>query len=310
MKAFGYKTSGAPADVFKEVEVSTPTLEENDVLIDVTAFGLNHADAFRREGYGEGSLLIPGFDVAGIVHAVGSEVHALVVGDPVVAHVEGAGYAEQVAAPVQTTVKLPTGFPIADAAGLPTVAVTGYNALTAFGQVEAGQTVAILGASGGIGSIAIQFAKQLGASRVIGIAREEDLDYVRQLGADDVATYQQVTEEEQFANTADVVINVNYLGGHSDAMIALAKLGSVVATVGRANADTDKPNVEMVHIHPLGSSAVHSAMQGLKQLIDSGTLSVRIARRFPFTLAGVIAASELNENGHTDGRIIVDKAAK
>ncbi len=310
MKAFGYQTDGAAADAFTEIELPTPKPASDEVVIEVAAFGLNHVDAFRRSGFSGGRATIPGFDVAGTVSAAGKRVTNFQVGDEVVAHIEGGGYAEQAVAPESTTIKLTEGFPITDAAGLPTVAMTSYDALTVFGQVQMGQTVAVLGASGGIGAMAVQFAKALGASTVIGIARAEDLDYVRQIGANDVATYAQVTEDGAFADSADVVINVNFMGGHADAMMALVKLGGTVATVGREESAGNKPNVEQVHIHPVDASHVHQAMQALKQLMDAGSLSVRIAKRFPFTLAGVVAASELNETGHTDGRIIVERDVK
>lgn len=305
MQAFGYKTSG-DVEVIQSVTLPTPSVPADSILITTTAFGLNHVDAFMRNGYSGHDLVISGFDVAGQVSQVGSQVANFQVGDLVVAHVEQGAYAEQVVAPTETAVKLPASFPVADAAGLPTAAMTAYNALTAFAQVRDGQTVAILGAAGGIGSMAVQFAKQLGA-KVIGVTRAADAEFVRQLGADQVASYDTENVAGRFANQADVVVNVNFMAKQADLAFAIVKPNGLISTIGEAITDENKPGVSVVHVHPLNAQRVAAALKAAMELAADQKLTVRIAQRFPFTLAGVRAASELNENGHTSGRIIVTK---
>lgn len=194
-------------------EVPEPTVGPRDVLIDVHAAGLNQLDEKLRAG--EFKQIVPlelpailGLDVAGTVVAVGSEVQAFAPGDRVYGRVQDGRigtFAQRIAADEDDLAPIPPALPMNEAASLPLVALTAWQALVVRARVRPGQNVLIHAGAGGVGSIAIQLAKHLGAT-VATTASAANAEFVRSLGADVVIDYR-ADDFEQQLNGYDVVLD-------------------------------------------------------------------------------------------------------
>ncbi|GAY73868.1 NADP-dependent oxidoreductase [Lentilactobacillus kosonis] len=306
MQAFGYDHNGGP-DVFTEYIVPTPTLKNTDILIQTQAFGLNNFERSQRAGvFGETTKqIVPGRDVAGIVKSVGSEVTKFQPGDRVVAHGHHA-YAEFATSSEANTVKIPDSISFEDAAAIVTTGITAYKTLHFFGQVKAGQTVIVKGASGGVGSVAAQLAEGLGA-HVIGIGSSKNADYVKSLGISQYVAYDQETPADVLKDKADVVINSAMNGAGGDEDVAMVKSGGVIASVAMDEPETTK-NVTFKHIAPTSEISDVTALQDIVDLMAQNKLSIKIGYVLPFTLDGVQKGHQILEESH-DGRVIISKNA-
>lgn len=194
-------------------DMPEPVMNDDDVLVEVCAAGLNHLDLRIKSG--EFKMLVPysfplilGHDVAGKVVAVGKNVHQFAVGDEVFARPRDGrigAFAEKIAIHQDDAAKKPNNLSMADAAGLPLVALTAWQALVETAQVKAGQKVFIHAGAGGVGTVAIQLAKYLGAF-VATTTSTANVDFVKSLGADVVIDY----KKSNFINELkdyDVVLN-------------------------------------------------------------------------------------------------------
>jgi NADPH:quinone reductase-like Zn-dependent oxidoreductase len=197
------------------IEVPEPTVGPDDVLVDVEAAGLNHLDEKMRAGEFKALLpatmpLVLGYDVAGTVLRVGARVREFAPGDRVYARV-GAGrtFAERVAVPQDELAPAPRTLSTAQAAGLPLVALTAWQALVERGHLQAGQKVLVQAGAGAVGSLAIQLAQHLGA-HVATTASGAGLERARELGADVVIDYRSQDVEAELSGY-DLVLDS--LGG-------------------------------------------------------------------------------------------------
>ncbi len=194
-------------------DMPEPVMNDDDVLVEVYAAGLNHLDLRIKSG--EFKMLVPysfplilGHDVAGKVVAVGKNVRQFTVGDEVFARPRDGrigAFAEKIAIHQDDAAKKPNNLSMADAAGLPLVALTAWQALVETAQVKAGQKVFIHAGAGGVGTVAIQLAKYLGAF-VATTASTANVDFVKSLGADLVIDY----KKQNFTDVLkdyDVVLN-------------------------------------------------------------------------------------------------------
>lgn len=216
MRAFVVTSYKGP---LHEADVPEPTVGDRDVLVQVRAAGLNQLDEKIREGEFKQILpykfpLILGHDVAGTVVRVGSEVRGFAVGDEVYARPgkdQIGTFAERVAVAEQELALAPTSISVEEAGSLPLVALTAWQALVVKGTVRPGQKVLIHAGAGGVGSIAIQLAKHLGAT-VATTASASNADFVRELGADVVIDYRSQDFEAQLSGY-DLVLDS--LGGEN-----------------------------------------------------------------------------------------------
>lgn len=187
MKAIQLTKFGGP-EVLQMVELEVPKPKGHEVLVKVTAVGVNYADTARREGqYVVKTVLpfIPGAEIVGIVTAVGEEVTKVTPGTRVVTLIESGGYAEYAIADESSVIPLPEQVSDELAVSLPLQGLSAYHILKTMGRLEQGETVLIHAAAGGVGTIAVQLAKIFGAGKVIATAStEEKLDLARELGAD------------------------------------------------------------------------------------------------------------------------------
>src|SRR6266550_5111716 len=212
MKAIVAHQWGGP-EVLKVEDVPRPEPKENEILIKSFAAGVNSFDGTLLSGkyakvFGTQLSWIPGYDVAGTVEKVGANVKKFKAGDPVYAFISipnGGGYAEYSFAKENQAALKPATLSFAEAAGVPSVALTAWQTLVDKANVHSGQTVLIHGASGGIGLFAIPIAKIRGA-KVIATASTANQDFLKQLGAD-VAIDYKTQKFEEIVKDVDVVVD-------------------------------------------------------------------------------------------------------
>jgi NADPH:quinone reductase-like Zn-dependent oxidoreductase len=215
MKAIRIHEFGGP-EVMKLVEVERPVPKPGEILIKMYAGSVNPADYIIRQGGND--LLRPflklplglGLDAAGIVEELGGEVTTFKKGDKVygVPNFPGDGtYAEYIAAKASQFALMPANITFNEAGAIPSCALIAWNGIVDIGKVQPGQKVLIHGAAGGVGNLAVQFAKAKGAY-VIGTASAHNFDFLKQLGADEVIDYKK-QQFEDILHNIDVVFNAS-----------------------------------------------------------------------------------------------------
>lgn len=304
MRAITYSTYGS-ADVLELTEQPTPKVGPDSVLVRVKASSVNPVDWKIREGHLDGMMdavfpVVPGWDVAGVVEQVGVDTPEFNVGDEVFGYVRkdwmhGGTFAEYVAAPVRTLAKKPAAWSFEEAAGVPLTGLTAYQTIVRAG-LRSGQTVLIHAAAGGVGSFAVQIAKDLGV-RVIGTASETNHDYVRSLGAEPVTYGDGLVDRVRALAPDGVDVILDYIGGVMDTTPALLRDGGVVASVADPAAQTEHGGI-YAWVRPSSDD-----LDTLARMGEAGTLTVRIAE--VFDLAHAADAHRASETGHVTGKVIV-----
>lgn len=288
-------------------ETQRPEPQEGVVLVRVRAAGVNPVDWKTREGRGVADTLespiILGWDIAGVVEEVGDGVDQFVAGDEVFGMVRfpefGDTYAEYVAAPAGELAKKPTTISFAEAAATPLVALTAWQALFETAQLQAGQTLLVHAAAGGVGHVAVQLGKWRGA-RVIGTASARNAEFLRSLGVDQIIDY---THErfEDAARAVDVVLDTQGDETQRRSFAALKPGGmlvSIAETPDQSLAQRYGVRTARIRVRPSGEQ-----MAEIAQLLVRGNLRVEVARTFPLSEAA--AAHRLSEEGHTRGKIVL-----
>ncbi|MFF7202714.1 NADP-dependent oxidoreductase [Streptomyces sp. NPDC008141] len=316
MRAITQDTFGGP-DVLRLADVARPEPLPTEVLVRVHAAGVNPVDWKTREGGGMAGVLgeppfVLGWDVSGVVEAVGFGVHTLEVGDEVYGMPwfprQAGAYAEYVTAPARQFVRKPSTVGHDLAAAVPLAGLTAWQALVDAARVEPGQRVLIHAAAGGVGHFAVQFAKHLGAY-VIGTAREAKHDWLRSLGADELVDYTAVRFEDAVKDV-DVVIDLIGDGVEETSTRSLETLrpgGTLVAVpsgvspelvaAAEARGLVAKPYL----VEPDGPSLARIAA-----LIDEGTVRVEVEDVLP--LAEAAEAHRRGEQGRTRGKLVLHVA--
>ena len=295
-------------EVLRVREVAKPEPGEGELLLRVQAAGVNPVDASIRSGQAAGMVgaelpYVPGFDVSGVVERVGPGVERFEPGDQVFAMMDlrrGGGYAEYALVKTEEAAPRPIGTSHAEAASLPLVALTGWQALFRTAKLEAGQEVLIHGGAGGVGSIAVQLAKWRGA-RIIATASPRNHDFLRELGADVVVDYN--TERfEDHARDVDVVLDP--IGGDTQirSLEVLREGGTLVSLVGlTAEARSPPQGVEATAILVQPDSA---QLSRIAELVEGGTVRPVVTHRLPLHQAP--DAHQQSETGHTRGKIVLE----
>ncbi len=191
MKAITIPAPGDP-DALVPADVDAPTAKPGEVVVDVVAAGVNRADVMQRMGHydpPEGTSPLPGLEVSGRVSALGADVEGWQVGDEVCALLTGGGYAEQVAVPVGQLFPVPRGIDLVQAAALPEVTSTVWSNVFMTAGLQPGQVLLVHGGSSGIGTMAIQLAREVGARVAVTAGSGEKLEVCRQLGAEILVNY-------------------------------------------------------------------------------------------------------------------------
>ena len=235
MRAITITSPGGP-EVLQIAEVPDPVPAEGEVLIDVAAAGLNRADLLQRQGMyppPPGAPEYPGLECAGTIAALGAGVVGWQVGDQVCALLSGGGYAEQVAVPAGQVLPVPAGLSVTEAAALPEVACTVYSNVVQVAGLRAGETLLVHGGASGIGTLAIQLGKALGARVACTAGSQAKLDRCRELGADLAIGYRDtdfVAAVSEFTGGrgADVILDIMGAAYLDRNVAALAQDGRLV----------------------------------------------------------------------------------
>lgn len=316
MKAVRIHAFGGP-EVLQLVDTARPVPAPDEILIKVYASGVNPVDWVVRQGGNDtlrAFLQLPltlGWDAAGLVEEVGSEVTTFQPGDAVygIPNFPGDGsYAEYCAAKASQFAPKPQSLSFNEAAGVPLAGLTAWAALFGQGQLQPGQRVLIKGASGGVGSLAVQFAKAKGAY-VIGSASAGNLEYLRELGADEVLDYR-TQQVEDLVHDVDMVFDASPLRDNEDRLksVTVLKEGGVLVSVNidfpfsaevLAALAQKRATGELVANQPR-----HDWLAQITQLIEAGQVKVVVSQVFP--LAQVAAAHRESETWHVRGKLILE----
>jgi NADPH:quinone reductase-like Zn-dependent oxidoreductase len=322
MRAIVQDTYG-PADVLELREIERPEVGENDVLVRVRAAGsgpdvwhimtgqpymARAALGFRRP-----KVRVRGWDVAGTVEAVGASVTDLRPGDEVMGVAEGGSFAEYAVTSPDKLVRKPASLSFEQAAALPISGVTALQALRDKAHVQPGQTVLVIGAGGGVGTLAVQLAKAFGA-HVTGVASSSKLDLVRSIGADDVIDY----TREDFTNGSmkwDVILDTAGRRPLRQLRRALTPKGTLVVVGGdgggRWTGGFFRGMLRGPLVSPfvgqklmgLNSKVTREDLQGVAELAEAGKLTPVIGHTY--ALSETPDAIRELEAGHAAGKLVI-----
>lgn len=306
MQAVRFHSYGSPEVLVLE-EVPRPQAGAGEVLIQVHAAGVNPLDWKVRAGHVKEWLqyrlpLIPGWDVSGVVEAIGPDVTAFKSGDAVYGMLDfgrNGAYAEYVAAQTRDLAPKPGSIDHVQAAAVPLAALTAWQSLFEVADLAPWHTVLIHAAAGGVGHFAVQFAKWKGA-RVIATASANNASFLQELGADVVIDYSS-TRFEKEVREVDVVLDL--IGGDTQqrSWQVLKKGGILVATLGISSSESARQRGVRgggVMVHPDTAQLAKIAA-----LIDAGDLKPAVTTILP--LAQAARAHELSQTGHVRGKIVL-----
>jgi len=307
MKAVLFHEVGGP-EVLRYEEVAEPHPAASEVRVRVAASAYNAADNGMRGGFLPIPIQlphIPGYDVSGIVDEVGDDVTGLAVGDAVIGFLpmeRDGGAAEYVVAPAMSWVAAPTSIDLVDAAALPSVALTAWQALFDEGKLTAGQSVLIVGAGGVVGKYAIQLAT-LNGVHVIATASPRSIDAVRAAGAHQIIDHTTTDILTAIEGQVDVLLNLAPLDPAQFAtyVAAVRDGGAVVSTTAfMATPGDDEREVRAVTVFVRPN---RERLASLVSLVDDGTFTVEVTRRIP--LAQLREVHTEGAAGRVPGKVIV-----
>ena len=308
MKAIAFTQFG-DADVMSWQELPDPLLGPDQVLVEVRAAGVNPVDFKIRAGYLQGLMphhvpLIPGWDVAGVVRAVGIGVQDWKPGDEVLAyarkdHVQFGAYAELISLPDRMVARKPSTVDFVTAGALPLAGLTALQSLKAVGA-GAGDVVLVHAAAGGVGHLQVQIARELGAERVIGTASPRNHDFVRSLGAEPVAYGDALvdTVAELIGGDGKVDVVIDNVGG-----LAFDQSLQLVRDRARMTSIVDGPRALENGVINTWARPNAEQTQWLVDLVAAGRLHVEVQQTFP--LAEAVKAHRLLEGGHVRGKVVL-----
>ncbi len=305
---------GSP-DVFELREINQPIPKENEVLVRVHAAAINAGDLFGMRGvpysvrlalgWPKPKKYVPGYDVAGLVEAVGEHVTQIQPGDEVFGATDHT-CAEYVCAAEDKLMPRPTNLMLAQVAAIPTAAVAALRGLHNAGKVQPGQKVLINGASGGVGTFAVQIAKALGAE-VTGVCSTRNVEMVHALGADHVIDY---TQEDFTESGLRYDLILDNVANHS-----FAEYKRVLTTTGRVMPNSG--HAGLGYILKAFARSTYARQQGrpyfadpnnqdlvlLKEFIEAGKLTPVIDRTYP--LQEIAEGFRYLDLGHARGKVVI-----
>jgi NADPH2:quinone reductase len=304
-------------------EIDTPKPGAGEVLIRVMAAGVNYADLAQRKGAYLTTTRLPltlGMEVAGVVEALGAGVAGLPVGTRVAALV-GGGYAEYAVATAGGVIPIPSGLDFAHAAAFPLQGLTAYQLLKESARLQTGESVLVHAAAGGVGTLAVQLAKLMGADTVIGTAStEEKLDLARELGADVGINYTEddwVDRVRAATGGNGVQIVLEMVGGRiaQQSLQCLTPFDGRMVVFGSASGevaqfsgrDLMNRNIAVLGywLSPWMSrpAQIAGAMQALMGYLDTGKLRIIVGQTYP--LAEAAAAHQAMAARQTTGKVVL-----
>ncbi|MEP6799273.1 MAG: NADP-dependent oxidoreductase [Lapillicoccus sp.] len=303
MRAVTYTSYGSP-DTVALADVPDPKVGPSEVLVEVRAAGVNPVDWKLVTGGLDAMIeaafpVVPGWDVSGVVRAVGPDTPEFSVGDEVLAYarkdwVHGGTYAELVTVPVRALARKPAGLGWHAAAGLPLAGLTALRTLRRL-EVTTGDTVLVHAAAGGVGLLAVQIAQELGAT-VIGTASEANHDHLRSLGAVPVTYGEGLAGRVRKLAPGGVDAVADFVGGVLDVTLEVIRDGGRHASV--ADPSVTDEGGSWIWVRPDGAE-----LQWLADLAAEGRLVVDIAGSYG--LGEVAEAFARSQEGHVRGKLVI-----
>ena len=321
MKAIRIHETGGP-EVMRLEDVEIPAPAQGEILIKVAAAGVNYADLAQRQGAYLTRTRTPmtlGFEVAGTIAAHGPGVSAPPVGTRVIAFVEG-GYAEYAVASASTIIPIPENLDFTHAAAFAVQGLTAYQTLRESGRLQPGESVLVQAAAGGVGTLAVQLARLMGAGTVIGTASNaQKLDLVLRLGADAAINYTQNDWVEQVKKASggrgvDVVLEV--VGGPiaEQCLQCLAPFGRMVVIGAASGQLVQFSGIQLMYknLSVVGywltawlsrPDRIAAATIELMQYLATGTLQIVVGQIYP--LAEAAEAHRAIAERKTTGKVVL-----
>jgi hypothetical protein len=323
MRAIVCSQPGGP-EVMAWLEVEDPIPGVDEVLIDVAAVGLNRADVLQRKGFyppPPGASNYLGLECSGVISAVGANVTAWKIGDQVCALLTGGGCAEKVVVPAGQLLPVPAGVSLIDASALPEIAATVWSNVAMLAHLREGETILIHGGTSGIGTMAIQVARQLGARVIVTCGTQVKVQAALDLGADFAINYTQSDFADE-VNTitqgkgVDVILDVmgaKYLQSNVASLAANGRL-VVIGLQGGTKGEIDLNRLlskraavlaTSLRMRPVAEKAaiIDSVREHLWPLIESGTIKLVIDHYFP--IEQIAQAHERMETSQHIGKIVL-----
>ncbi|MGG0383008.1 NAD(P)-dependent alcohol dehydrogenase [Priestia filamentosa] len=320
MKAIVCNKYGPP-DVLELKEIKKPLPTENQILVKVHSASLNFGNLVLLKGkpflarfaFGltRPRYSIPGGDIAGKVEAVGKDVKLFQVGDEVFGDLSGCGwggFAEYVTVPEYALTLKPANISFEEAAATPMAGVTALQGLRDKGKIKSGQKVLIYGASGGVGTFAVQIAKSFGVE-VTGVCSTRNLEILHSIGADHIIDY---TKEDFTKNeeSYDLILGVNGSNSISAYKRVLKPNGNFVH-VGGSESQLFQTLVVGPFISMTGSKKISNLLQRanqkdlncVKELLDTGKVKPIIDKRYK--LSEITEAFKYFQEGHAQGKVVI-----
>ncbi len=322
MKAWIYDRYGSP-DILELKEIDIPTGNDDHVLVRIRAACVNPYDwrLLRANPYlvrlmkglrRPRQAVVAGADMAGVVESVGRDVTRFRPGDEVYAESDAGCFAEYVSVGEERVAPKPANLTFEQAAAVPMAAMTALQGLRNVGRIEEGQRVLVNGASGGVGSFAVQLAKALGAAEVTGVCSTRNVELVRSIGADDVVDY---TQDDFTRSGQRYDLLLDTVGNHSIGAFrrALARKGTFVIAGGGGGRWLG-PVPQLLKgklLSPFVSQRIvtfvckpnRKDLEYLKELIEAGKVMPVIDRTYQFAEAP--DAIRYLEGGHARGKVVV-----
>ncbi|MDQ0934132.1 NAD(P)H-quinone oxidoreductase [Streptomyces turgidiscabies] len=305
-------------------EVPDPVPGEGEVLVEVVAGAVNRADLLQRQGFYNpptGASPYPGLECSGRIAAIGPGVSGWSVGDEVCALLSGGGYAQKVAVPAGQLLPVPQGIDLKRAAALPEVACTVWSNVFMISHLRPGETLLVHGGSSGIGTMAIQLAKAVGARVAVTAGTKEKLDQCAELGADILVNYREQDFVEELAlatggSGADVILDnmgAKYLDRNVRALAVNGRL-AIIGMQGGVKAELNigallfkraAISATSLRTRPLAEKAaiVAAVREHVWPLLEAGQVRPVVDREFP--MSDATAAHRLvEESGHV-GKVLL-----
>lgn len=323
MKAVTISEPGDP-DVLTLQEVDDPSPAAGEVVVQVAASAVNRADIMQRKGFYDpppGTSPYPGLECSGTVAEVGAGVSGWAVGDRVCALLTGGGYAERVAVPSGQLLPVPDGVDLIEAAGLPEVACTVWSNVFMTAVLREGETLLVHGGSSGIGTMAIQLARELGARVAVTAGTPEKLERCRELGAEILVNYREqdfveVVREATGGRGADVVLDnmgAKYLARNLDVLATSGRL-VVIGLQGGRSAELDLRQLMTKRAAVIGTTLrarppaekaaiVASVVEHVWPLVAAGKVRPVVDSRY--LLADAAAAHRHVESSQHVGKVLL-----
>ncbi|WP_405169731.1 NADP-dependent oxidoreductase [Paenibacillus sp. FSL H8-0280] len=309
MKAVVINQYGSKEELVEQ-EVNKPKAEANQVVVKLEATSINPIDWKLREGYLKEMYdwefpIILGWDVAGVITEIGSNVSKWKVGDRVFSRPDTTpfgSYAEYTAVDEHLLAKLPDSISYEEAAAVPLAGLTAWQVLFTHGDLKEGETVLIHAGAGGVGMYAIQLAKHAGA-HVITTASEKNHELLHSLGADQVIDYKKENFEEILK---DIDLVFDTMGGEvaeNSYKVIKPNTGRLITIVGEPNHDTAKSHnvlAKGIWLQPDGDQ-----LQRMADLMEEKKIKSIVGATFPFSRQGIYDAHALSETHHAVGKIVI-----